>query len=113
LFILLPATSLDRARLLDLRGEITQAISDLMACHGLSEFVTPSVPLLSLKAALASSFTISSGQLQKKSAHASLTSRLRTTRGSRRCYCYGGCSPNPRGMTSVAAFHRREARLPG
>src|ERR1700752_2114610 len=35
----LPVTVMDEAHPLDLRDEITAAISDLMACHGLNEFI--------------------------------------------------------------------------
>ena len=35
----LPVTAMDEAHPLDLRDEITCAISDLMACHGLNEFI--------------------------------------------------------------------------
>ena len=35
----LPVTIMDEAHPFDLRGEITAAISDLMRCHSLSEFI--------------------------------------------------------------------------
>jgi phosphoenolpyruvate synthase/pyruvate phosphate dikinase len=35
----LPVTVMDEAHPLDLRGEITRAISDLMACHSLPDFI--------------------------------------------------------------------------